>query len=360
MHHGKFGMNEEFWKNKKVLITGHTGFKGSWLTLWLNKLGANITGFSKSIPTNPSLFEILHIEKEIKSVLGDIQDYEFLKNVIDENKPEIIFHMAAQSLVMKSYSNPIDTFATNVIGTANLLYATKETNLPKVVVNVTSDKCYESNESLEGYSEDDPMGGHDPYSSSKGCAELVTKSFRRSFFEESSENDVRLASARAGNVIGGGDWAENRLVPDIVRAIKNKQDVKIRNPDGLRPWQHVLEPLNGYIGLAEKLWSDKTKYSEGWNFGPEKKEVKSVSWIIEKFNEFWENKIDWDIEKNDFHETNILILNCQKAKSKLGWSSKMSTEIAIRWTIRWYKKYFEGENMRKFTEEQITEFQNLE
>lgn len=359
MHHGRLVMNKEFWKNKKILITGHTGFKGSWLTIWLKRLGAEITGFSKSVPTNPSLFEISGIKKDIKSITGNIQNYEFLKETINETKPEIIFHMAAQSLVIKSYSEPIETFSTNIMGTANLLYASKETNLPKVVINVTSDKCYENNGSLEGYSEDDPMGGYDPYSSSKGCAELITKSFRKSFFENNSESDVRLASVRAGNVIGGGDWAEDRLIPDIIRAIKNKKSVRIRNPNAIRPWQHVLDPLNGYINLAEKLWSDKMKYSEGWNFGPEKNEIKSVSWIINKFNECWKNKIDWDIKKNELHEADNLILNCQKAKSKLGWNSKLDIESTLRWTIEWYEKYFEGEDMRKMTEEQITKFQNL-
>ncbi len=352
-------MNESFWKNKKILITGHTGFKGSWLTIWLKKLGADITGFSKSIPTNPSLFEIANVQKNIKSIVGDIQNYELLKETISKYEPEIIFHMAAQSLVIKSYSDPIETYATNVMGTVNLLYAVKETKKPKVVVNVTSDKCYENNESLEGYKEDDPMGGYDPYSSSKGCAELITKSFRNSFFNSDPENDVALASVRAGNVIGGGDWAQNRLIPDIIRAIKNKKSVKIRNPNALRPWQHVLDPLHGYIRLAEKLGSDKT-FSEGWNFGPDEKEVKPVSWIIEKFNEIWKDKINWEIENGEFHEADNLILNCQKAKTKLQWNSKINIDTALKLTIEWYEKYFDNENMRKITEEQIEKFQDFE
>ena len=352
-------MNESFWKNKKILITGHTGFKGSWLTIWLKKLGADITGFSKSVPTNPSLFETVNIEKDIKSIIGDIQNYELLKETIKKCQPEIIFHMAAQSLVIKSYSNPIETFSTNVMGTVNLLYAVKETKKAKIVINITSDKCYENNESLEGYSEEDPMGGHDPYSSSKGCAELITKSFRKSFFSSDHENNIGLASVRAGNVIGGGDWAENRLIPDIIRAIKNKENVKIRNPNALRPWQHVLDPLNGYISLAEKLWDDQKKHSEGWNFGPEKNEVKPVSWIIEEFNELWKNKINWVVGNNELHEANNLILNCQKAKSRLGWNSKINTETALKMTIEWYTKYFDGKNMREVTEEQIIEFQKL-
>ncbi len=352
-------MNEKFWKNKKILITGHTGFKGSWLTIWLKKLGADVTGFSKSIPTNPSLFEIANVQKDIKSIEGDIQNYEILKETISKSEPEIIFHMAAQSLVIKSYSDPIETYSTNIMGTVNLLCAVKETKKPKVVVNVTSDKCYENNESLDGYKEDDPMGGYDPYSSSKGCAELITKSFRNSFFSSNTENNVALASVRAGNVIGGGDWAQNRLIPDIIRSIKNKEMIKIRNPNSIRPWQHVLDPLHGYIKLAEKLWEDKT-FSEGWNFGPDKKEVKPVSWIIEKFNELWKDKIIWKIENGEFHEANNLILNCQKAKTKLQWNSKININTALKLTIEWYEKYFDNENMRKITEEQIEKFQDFE
>ena len=268
--------------------------------------------------------------------------------------------MAAQSLVIKSYSDPIETFSTNVMGTVNLLYAVKETKKSKVIINVTSDKCYENNESLEGYTEDNPMGGDDPYSSSKGCAELVTKSFRNSFFSSEQKNNVALASVRAGNVLGGGDWAENRLIPDIIRAITNKESVKIRNPNAIRPWQHVLDPLNGYIRLAEKLLDDQTRYSEGWNFGPDKNEIKPVSWIIEKFNELWKSEINWINENIELHEANNLILNCQKAKSKLEWNSRINTEASLRWTIEWYQKYFEGEDMKKVTEEQITKFQNLE
>lgn len=352
-------MNKKFWKNKKILITGHTGFKGSWLTIWLKSLGVEIIGFSKSIPTNPSLFEIANVSKGIKSIEGNIQNYEFLKEIISKHNPEIIFHMAAQSLVIKAYSDPIETFSTNVMGTVNLLYAIKETKKPRIVINVTSDKCYANNESLEGYKEDDPMGGHDPYSSSKGCAELITKSFRNSFFSSESENNVALASVRAGNVLGGGDWAQNRLIPDIIRAIKNKESVKIRNPNSLRPWQHVLDPLHGYIQLAEKLDNDKT-FSEGWNFGPDKKEVKSVSWIIKKFNELWKDKIDWEIGNVEFHEANNLILDCQKAKTKLQWNSKINIDTALRLTIDWYEKYFDNEDMRKVTEEQIKKFQDFE
>ncbi len=352
-------MNEKFWKNKKILITGHTGFKGSWLTIWLKSLGAEIIGYSKSIPTNPSLYEIANVSEGIKSFEGNIQNYEFLKEIINKHEPEIIFHMAAQSLVIKSYTDPIETFSTNVMGTVNLLYAVKETKKPQIVINVTSDKCYENNESLEGYKENDPMGGHDPYSSSKGCAELVTKSFRNSFFSSNPENKIALASVRAGNVLGGGDWAQNRLIPDIIRGIKNKENIKIRNPNSIRPWQHVMDPLHGYIQLAEKLENDKT-FSEGWNFGPDKNELKPVSWIIEKFNELWKDKINWEIESGEFHEANNLILNCEKAKTKLEWNSKINIEKTLSLTIEWYEKYFDNEDMRKITKEQIRKFQDLQ
>jgi CDP-glucose 4,6-dehydratase len=353
-------MTVDFWKNKKVLVTGHTGFKGSWLTIWLKKLGAEVIGFSKSIPTNPNLFEIGNVENGIISIFGDVRDHERLKQVIIKHKPEIIFHLAAQSLVIKSYEDPIETYSTNIMGTVNLLDIIKENRESKVIINVTSDKCYENKETLEGYTENDPMGGYDPYSSSKGCAELITSSFRDSFFNsKDSRNNVALASVRAGNVIGGGDWAENRLIPDIIKGISNNNSVKIRNPSSLRPWQHVLDPLNGYMLLAEKMWDDKNKYAEGWNFGPDKSEIKPVSWIIERFDEMWKTQINWEIEKINLHEARHLILDCHKAKTKLGWQTKLNIEQALKWTIDWYKKNLDKTDMRKFTEEQITKFSDL-
>lgn len=352
-------MNEKFWKNKKVLITGHTGFKGSWLSIWLKRTGAEVIGFSKSIPTIPSMYELTNIKDDIKSILGDIRNFELLKQTITKHNPDIVFHMAAQSLVFKSYLDPIETYSTNVMGTVNLLCAIKEVKEPKVIVNVTSDKCYENSGVSHGFIEEDPMGGYDPYSSSKGCAELITKSFRRSFFYSESKKTSALASVRAGNVLGGGDWAENRLVPDIIRGIKKNEIIKIRNPNALRPWQHVLDPLNGYIILAEKLWENSEKYAEAWNFGPDKNEMKSVSWIVKKFNEYWDKKIEWRIENAELHEEEKLILNCEKAKSRLNWNPKIDIENTLAWTIEWYKKNFNNEDMRKVTEEQITRFQKL-
>lgn len=351
-------MNQKFWENKRVLITGHTGFKGSWLTVWLKKMGVSIVGISKSIPTNPSLFELAAVGEGIKSIFGDIRDYNFLKQIIDETKPEIIFHLAAQSLVKQSYLNPIETYSTNVMGTVNLLEAIKESNT-KVVVNVTSDKCYENNDSLKPFTEDDPMGGYDPYSSSKGCSELITQSFRDSFFYNNLERYISISTVRSGNVIGGGDWAEDRLIPDIFRGIKNKELIKIRNPDSIRPWQHVLEPLNGYIILAEKMWDKKQEFDGAWNFGPNEYDRKPVSWIIEKFSELCYSKINWSIEKEELHESKILTLNCDKAKSKLDWYPKLKIENAIELTINWYEGYFQNKNMKEITESQINEFEKM-
>ena len=296
-------MDSNFWKNKKVLLTGHTGFKGSWLSLWLQKLGVDLVGFSKSIPTKPSLFELADVEKNMTSIMGDITHIERITDVVKQHNPEIIIHMAAQSLVHKSYDQPLETFSTNIMGTVNLLEAIRNTSKKCVIINVTSDKCYENQELSRGYKENDPMGGYDPYSSSKGCAELITSSFRDSFFKNSNDKDydISLASVRAGNVIGGGDWADNRIMPDIMRGILNKKIIKIRNPTAVRPWQHVLEPLRGYLELAEKLYNYKSEYTESWNFGPDD-DVKPVSWIVNKLVEMWgeDVQVDFDDDRLDY------------------------------------------------------------
>jgi len=355
-------MDASFWKNKKVLLTGHTGFKGSWLSVWLQKLGVNLIGFSNSIPTKPSLFELAHVKDGMVSIMGDVRDFSKLENVISEHSPEIIIHMAAQSLVLPSYNDPIETYATNVMGTVNLLEAIRKVGKARVVINVTSDKCYENKGLAVGYSEDDPMGGYDPYSSSKGCAELVTSSFRNSFFNTSQykKHNTALASVRAGNVIGGGDWSANRLIPDIMDGIVKHQTVKIRNPDAVRPWQFVLEPLNGYLMLAENLWHNGPQYMEGWNFGPNDEDAKPVSWIVTKLSQLWGNEIAWEVDSgNHEHEANYLKLDCSKAKKKLGWFPKMNLELAIKWVVDWYKQYEQKNDMRKFTEEQINQFSLL-
>jgi len=352
-------MDSNFWKNKKVLLTGHTGFKGSWLSLWLQKLGVDLVGFSKSIPTQPSLFELANVGKNMISVMKDISNIQHISDTVKQFKPDIVIHMAAQSLVQKSYEDPLETFSTNIMGTVNLLEAIRNTDRKCVIINVTSDKCYENQELTRGYTENDPMGGYDPYSSSKGCAELITSSFRNSFFKNSNDEefDVSLASVRAGNVIGGGDWADNRIVPDIMRGIINKKIIKIRNPNAIRPWQHVLEPLRGYLELAEKLWNDKKEFAESWNFGPDVDNVKPVSWIVKEIIEMWGGDIQIDIDSLNYkHETNFLKLDCSKAKSKLKWNPKIKLEKGLQLTVEWYKQYEQKKELKEFTENQIEEY----
>jgi len=352
-------MNTKFWKGKKVLLTGHTGFKGSWMSIWLQSMGAELTGFSNSIPTKPSLFESAEVSHGMTSINGDICDYDKIHSTITEYKPEIVIHMAAQSLVRESYQNPIKTYATNVMGTVNLFEAIRKEDTVRVIVNVTSDKCYENRELDRGYSEDDPMGGYDPYSNSKGCSELVTSSFRNSFFNPSdySKHRVALASVRAGNVIGGGDWSQDRLIPDLVRGILGHSEIKIRNPSAIRPWQFVLDPLEGYLLLTEKLWENGIQYVGGWNFGPSDMGVKPVKWIVDKFLLFWGKNLDWNVDSyHQPHEEKILKLDCTKASTQLGWSTRTSMEKTLQNTVEWYKQFEQKNNMRKFTEEQIMSY----
>ena len=355
-------MNKEFWNKKKILVTGHSGFKGSWLSLWLQKLNANVIGFSKSVPTNPSLFELANIENGMTSIIGNVCDYDKLEKTIKEYKPEIVIHMAAQAILRESYSNPIETYATNVMGTVNLLESIRKTDNVKVILNVTTDKCYEPNESSKGHLETDRLGGYDPYSNSKACSELVTSSFRNSFFnpKEHQKHGISLASCRAGNVIGGGDWGKDRLIPDIMKGILNNKVIKIRNPNSTRPWQHVLDPLNGYLTLVEKLWSSGSEFSEGWNFGPLEDDERPVKWIVEKLTGLWAKDIRWNIDNNvNPHEENYLRLNCTKANSRLDWMPKLNLEQGLEWVIEWYKQYEQNNNMREITEQQIEEFQKL-
>ncbi len=355
-------MNTNFWKGKKVLITGHTGFKGSWLSLWLQHLDSELIGFSNTTPTNPSLFEESKNEEHMTSVNGDIRNYDNLKNIISEFKPEIIFHLAAQSLVHHSYENPLETYSTNVMGTVNVLEAVRETKIPKIVINVTSDKCYKNIESSKGNIESDELGGYDPYSNSKACAELVIDSYRNSFFNisEFSKHGIGISSVRAGNVIGGGDWAKNRLIPDIFKGIINNNEIKIRNPGSIRPWQHVLDPLNGYMILAEKLWNDGSKFSEAWNFGPSNDDPKTVSWIFDKISQYWKTTIKISANNEKFnHESKTLILNSEKAKLRLGWQSKIKIELGIKLLVDWYKQYEQQKDMRVISLEQIKIFEKL-
>lgn len=358
----KVVVNSNFWKNKKVLLTGHTGFKGSWLSIWLKKLGVELIGFSKDIPTEPSLFELAKVSEDMKSIIGDIRDFSVIQKIIQENQPEIIIHMAAQALVRKSYEDPIDTFSTNIMGTVNLLESLKQSKKTRVVINVTSDKCYENNGEENIFSENSPMGGYDPYSSSKGCSELITSAFKNSFYnsKEFDSHKLSLSTVRAGNVIGGGDWAKDRLIPDIINSIVKKIPTQIRNTESVRPWQFVLEPLNGYLLLAERMWEEGNKFSEAWNFGPNDEDCKSVKWILEKISKNFDNTWVWENDaKNNPHEALILKLDCNKAKKRLNWKTKLSIDETLEWTINWYKEFLKNSNMKKYTENQINRFVEL-
>jgi CDP-glucose 4,6-dehydratase len=355
-------MKKGFWANKKVLITGHTGFKGSWLSLWLQSLGAEVIGYALEPPTQPSLFELAAIGKHMISIKGDVRDYAYLKKIMSHNQPEIIIHMAAQSLVRHSYAYPIETYETNVMGTVNVLEAIRFTKSVRVVVIVTSDKCYQNREWPWGYRENEPMGGYDPYASSKGCAELITSAYRSSFFpkEQYGQHGVAIASVRAGNVIGGGDWADDRLIPDIMRSFLNNNPVLIRNPHAIRPWQHVLDPLNGYLSLVERLWKDGVKYAEAWNFGPNNEESKTVSWIVETMVRLWGDGARWGLDADAHpHEAHYLKLDSSKARNQLPWIPKIELSKALDQIITWYKCYQQGDDVRRITQTEIGHFENI-
>jgi CDP-glucose 4,6-dehydratase len=356
------GMKAAFWKKKTVLLTGHTGFKGSWLSLWLQVMGAQVVGYSLEPPTNPSLFEAARVREGMTSVIGDVRDLEALRSAIKRCKPEIVFHLAAQSLVRRSYAEPAETYATNVMGTVNVLQAIRSVGGVRVFVNVTSDKCYENREWMWGYRENEPLGGHDPYSSSKACSELVTSAFRDSFFRSrgSKNRNTAIATARAGNVIGGGDWAPDRLVSDIVRAAAQKKVARIRNPHAVRPWQHVLEPLRGYLALAERLWDSGEEFAEAWNFGPMEAEAKPVSWIVARLAELWGGRLKWQVDSSPQpHEAHYLRLDCSKSRERLDFSPKLSLDSALQWTVQWYQDYYRKQDARRITEEQIERYRDL-
>lgn len=355
-------MNPAFWHGKRVLLTGHTGFKGSWLSLWLQSMGAQVMGYALAPPTHPSLFEVAKVGKGMTSVIGDIRDLERLQAVFVEYSPEIVIHMAAQPLVRYSYQNPVETYSTNVMGTVHLLEAVRNSSGVKAVVNITTDKCYENREWVWGYRENEPMGGYDPYSNSKGCAELVTSAYRSSFFNASShaQHGVALATVRAGNVIGGGDWAVDRLIPDILAAFEQCQHVDIRNPHAIRPWQHVLEPLRGYLTLAERLFEYGPSYAESWNFGPNDEDAKSVGWIVEKMAELWGNAAQWQIDSGQHpHEARHLKLDISKARSRLDWHPALRLNDALKLVIEWSKQRQAGADIRELTLAQIHAYQTL-
>lgn len=350
-------MNAAFWKNKKVLLTGHTGFKGSWLSLWLQSMGAKVVGYSLAPPSSPSLFDVAQVAEGMVSLEGDIRDPEQLHDAFAKNLPDIVIHMAAQSLVRYSYQNPIETYTTNVMGTVNMLEAIRQTSSVKAVVVITSDKCYENREWDWGYRENESMGGYDPYSSSKGCTELVTAAYRQSYFNKAG-HVVAVASARAGNVIGGGDWAADRLIPDMVRAVAENRPVLIRNPDAIRPWQHVLEPLSGYLLLAQRLYEEGTAYAEGWNFGPSDDDAKPVQWIVERYTDLWGGGASWVMDQAEHpHEAHYLKLDCSKARTRLNWHPKWTLALALENITAWHKAHLQNKSMREFTLRQIAAYQ---
>jgi CDP-glucose 4,6-dehydratase len=352
-------MNPDFWHKKRVLITGHTGFKGSWLSLWLRQMGAQVTGFALPPATNPSLFEAARVGDGMHSILGDIRDLALVESITKKASPEIVFHLAAQALVRHSYRHPVETYQTNVMGTVHLLEAVRHTSSVRAVVSVTSDKAYENREWVWGYREQDPMGGHDPYSNSKGCAELVTAAFRASYFppEAYASHGVAIASARAGNVIGGGDWAEDRLVPDILRAIGARETVHIRSPHAIRPWQHVLEPLAGYIQLAEQLYSEGTAFAEPWNFGPADADARPVSWIADFLTQGWSPPAQWELDAAPRpHEAHYLKLDSSKARQRLGWQPCWTLEDALHRTLAWQQAFVAGADVRAHTLQDIADY----
>ena len=347
---------KEFWNGKRVLITGHTGFKGSWLAFWLNMLGAEVCGYALAPETQPNLFENLQLEKSIKSVVGDVRDLENFERVLKSFQPEIVFHLAAQSLVRRSYRQPVDTYTTNVIGTINILEAIRQTNFVKSVVIVTTDKVYENKEWYWAYRENEGLGGFDPYSNSKACAELAVSAYRNSFFAES---ETLIATARAGNVIGGGDWSEDRLLPDVFRLLIFDEKLEIRNQHSVRPWQHTLEPLAGYMKLAEKLFNGEKSFAEAWNFGPSEDDSKSVGWVLEEISKIWIEPVNWEISSGmQPHEARFLKLDSAKAKSELNWLPKLSLEEALALTIQWYQEFKDKKDLTELTKNQIIYYQD--
>ena len=350
-------VDPSFWKGKKVFITGHTGFKGSWLSLWLKEMGAVVKGFALEPNTTPNIFMQANVAKNMESEIGDITDLNLITESIKAFNPEVLIHMAAQPLVRRSYQEPVLTYATNVMGTVNVLEAARKCTHLKAIVSVTTDKCYENKEWAWGYRENEPMGGHDPYSSSKGCAELVTSAYRNSFFNDN--NSPCVASARAGNVIGGGDWSSDRLIPDILKAFEKNEPVIVRNPMATRPWQHVLEPLSGYLVLAQHLYEGGRDFAEGWNFGPKDEDCKPVSWILDKMVTHWGKGATWELDNNDNPpEAGYLKLDCSKAAIQLSWHPKWNLEYTLESIINWHQNYLSGKNIREQCLLEIVKYQN--
>ena len=347
-------VNSDFWKNKKVFLTGHTGFKGSWLSLWLQYFGAEVKGYSLEPYTIPDLFSKARVSESMISEIGDIRDLDTISKSMKNFNPDILIHMAAQPLVRYSYINPVETYQTNVMGTVNVLEAARNCSNLKSIVSITTDKCYENKEWDWGYRENESMGGHDPYSNSKGCAELVTSAYRKSFFSE--KDSANLASARAGNVIGGGDWSDDRLIPDILKAFEKNEPVIIRNPLSTRPWQHVLEPLSGYLVLAEALY-ENSSFAEGWNFGPRDEDCRPVNWILDKLVEKWGDGASWELDKNNNpHEAGFLKLDISKAKNRLKWEPKWELNTTLDLIVEWQQNYLKDADMNTICLQEIKKY----
>lgn len=346
---------QSFYQGKRVFITGHTGFKGSWLCLWLHSMGAKVTGYALSPPTKPSLYELCWVDELISSIIADVRDFDTLSRAMVEAKPEIVIHMAAQPLVRDSYKNPVETYSINVMGTVHLLEAVRACQSVKAVINVTTDKVYENRERGWGYRENEPLGGYDPYSSSKACSELVTAAYRSSFFFNPS---TAIASARAGNVIGGGDWGKDRLIPDCIRAFLTGEPVHLRNPNAIRPWQHVLEPLSGYLLLAQRLLEDGARFADAWNFGPEDQDARDVEWVVARLCDKWGSGAEYTIDTGEYpHEATYLKLDCSKASVYLNWRSRWNLDTTIDATVRWTKAYQDGLDLRQICLKQIEEYE---
>ena len=348
----------DFWRGRAVLVTGHTGFKGAWLTLWLQALGARVSGFADAVPTLPSLYELARVGEDVREFRADVRDRAAVRDAVEACAPEVVIHMAAQPFVRRSFADPHATFETNVMGTVNVLEAARRAPSVRVVVNVTSDKCYDNDVSRppRPFVESDPMGGHDPYSSSKGCAELVIDAYRRSFFSGASADAARVASARAGNVIGGGDWGEDRLIPDFMRGALAGEPIAVRNPDAVRPWQHVLNPLSGYLRLAQAL-HDEPELQGGWNFGPALDDARSVRWIADRVSALWGDRLRWEIDPGPHvHEAHHLSLDSSKARDRLGWTPTWDLEETLASIVAWYRAYRDGDDVRALTLAQIEAF----
>lgn len=356
-------LNPSFWRGRRVFLTGHTGFKGSWLALWLDALGANVTGYALQPPTHPSLYEQAEAGASLRGVIGDIRDFPRLAATVAECRPEVVIHMAAQAVVRRGYADPLETYSTNVMGTVHVLEAVRRLGTACVLVNVTSDKCYAPRSSGAAYREGDPVGGDDPYASSKGCAELVTTAYRQSFFSAAAAaaDGVALASVRAGNVIGGGDWTADRIIPDLIRSFSSGRPCPVRNPDGVRPWQFVLEPLRGYLMLAERLATDGAPFASAWNFGPEESDAKPVQWIADRVKALWGERASW-VPDTDAHpaEVAVLRLDASKAARVLGWRPALSLDVALDWIVEWYRAWDRRQQLGRLTRMQIERYEQLQ